>query len=136
MVIFRRCKQGPDDQPWKQRGELKWGSLEPEYEPVDSDIGEGSGVLKLSDRDPTDLPCRPGGRSVLRIVLVLQGVDHVLNTLVVANVVCITIVDGSADPSVDDLFQVRPASPHPVSYRHETHQCVGRGALRDHTNRC
>ena len=36
-----------------------------EYEPVDSDIGEGSGVLKPSDRDPVDLPFGPGGRSVL-----------------------------------------------------------------------
>jgi len=41
------------------------GGLELEYEPVDPDIGEGSGILKLSDRDPIDLPCGPGGESIL-----------------------------------------------------------------------
>ena len=99
-------------------GEVKWGSFQPGYEPEDSGIGEGSGVLELSGCDSIDLPCGPGGRSVLRTVLVLQGVDHVLNTLIVADVVCVTIEDGSADSSVDDLFQVRPAGPHPVSYHH------------------
>ena len=119
MVGLRWCKQEPDGQLWKQRGEVKWGNFQLGYEPEDSGIGEGSGVLELAGCDSIYLPCGPGGRSVLRTVLVLQGVDHVLNALVVADVVCITIENRSADSSVDDLFQVRPASPHPVSYNHE-----------------
>ena len=124
MASLRWCKQEPSDQPWKRRGEVKWGSLEPGYEPVDSDVGEGSGVLKLSSRDSIDLPYRPRGRSIPRTVLVLEGVDHVLNPLVVANVVHITVVDDSADSCVDNLFQVWPAGPHPVPYHHQTRQCM------------
>ena len=49
----------------------------------------------------------------------LQGVDHVLNSLVVADVVCVAIVDDSADSGVDNLLQVWFASPHPVSCHQE-----------------
>jgi len=104
MASFRWCKQQPGGQPWKQRDEVKWESFQLGYEPEDSGIGEGSGILELSSCDPIDLPCGPGGRCVLRTVLVLEGIDHVLNTLVVADVVCVTIKDASADPGVDDLF--------------------------------
>ena len=55
----------------------------------------------------------------------LQSVDHILNALVVADVVCVTVVDGGADSSDDDLFKVRPAGPHPISCYHETGQHVG-----------
>ena len=120
MASFRWYKRQPDGQLWKQRGEVKWGSFQPGYEPEDSGVGEGSGVLELSGCNSIDLPCGPGGRGVLGTVLVLQGVDHVLNALVVADVVYITIEDGRADSSIDDLFQVWPAGPHPVSYNHET----------------
>ena len=49
----------------------------------------------------------------------VQGVDHILNTLVVADVICITGVDDSTDTCVDDLFKVRAAAPHPVPCHHE-----------------
>ena len=47
----------------------------------------------------------------------LQGVDHVLNTLVVTDEVCIAVVDDGANPGVDDLFQILTAALHPVSYQ-------------------
>lgn len=50
----------------------------------------------------------------------LEGVDHVLDALVVADVVYITVVDDGADAGVDDLFQIFTATPHPVSYKQET----------------
>lgn len=45
----------------------------------------------------------------------MEGVDHVLNALVVADVVHIAIVDDGANSGVDDIFQVLDAAPHPVS---------------------
>ena len=54
----------------------------------------------------------------------LQGVDHVLNPLVVAGVVCVTGVDDSADSRVDDLFKVQLAGERLFCMRH---CCVSQG---------
>ena len=53
-----------------------------------------------------------------------KGVDHVLNSLVVANVIRISVIDDGADAGVDNLFQIWAAGPHPVSYRWETRQRI------------
>ena len=125
--VPNRVRRNQMASPGSSKVSLTTGKLLNGYRPVDSDVGEGPGVLELSSRDSVDSPRGPGSRSVLGGILGLQSIDHVLNTLIVADVIRIAIVDDGTNTGVDNLFKVRTGGPHPVSFLPRNTLASGRG---------
>ena len=119
--VPNRVRRDQVASPGSSKVSLITGKLLNGYGPVDSDVGEGPGVLELTSRNSVDRPRGPGSRSVLGGILGLQSIYHVLNTLVVTDVIRIAIKDDGTDTGVYNLFKVRACGPHPVPFYREIH---------------